>query len=214
VAAERELWAPGGATPYDGGRSERTAHMLIVRAPAPRPGTWTVRLQGSGVYLVNVTARGGEGASESVEPEPDCGWADGVSGEPTQEDLACFRHASSEARWDLFRRLPAPRRQSLARSLLDDEDPLIAYIAAGSLARDGYLDEAVPVFARILVRGEAETALKGRMGYDWIHSDDATLADCILRALAQHLRIHLNDYSPSERARAESFLRGSESESR
>jgi len=202
-----ELWAPGGATPYEGGLSERTAHMLIVRVPEPRPGSWTVRLEGSGVYLVNVAARRGEGASEPAETDVVCGGMGGESGEPAREDLACFRNASSEERWDLFRRLPARRRESLARSLLDDDDPLVAYIAAGSMAREGYLDEAVPVFARILVRGEAETALEGRMGYDWIHDDDATLADRILRALGLYLRSHLNDYSPSERARAESFLR-------
>lgn len=203
---EIELWPPGGAAPYEGEESQRTAHMLIVRAPEPSPGTWTVRLEGSGRYLVNVTARGGERAPE-VEPDAPCGWADAESGEPTREDLACFRNASSDERWDLFRRLSAPRRQSLARSLLHDDDPLVAYIAAGSLARDGHLDEAVPVFARILVRGEAETALNGRMGYDWIHDDDATLADRILHALGQHLRSHLDDYSRSERDRAESFLR-------
>ena len=203
---EIELWAPGAAIPYEGPQNLRTAHMLIVRAPEPRAGTWTVRLVGAGVYLVNVTARAGEAASESAEPVAVCGGLEGVE-EPTREDLACFRDASSEGRWDFFRRLPAPRRESLARSLLDDEDPLVAYIAAGSLARDGYVDEAAPVFARILVRGEGETALEGRMGYDWIHDDDATLADRILHAMRQHLRSHLNDYSPRERDRAESFLR-------
>jgi hypothetical protein len=204
---EIELWAPGGAAPYEGELAERTAHMLIVRARDPRPGTWTVRLVGSGVYLVNVTGRGGESAPELAEPDAGCDWTGGGSREPTYEDLACFRSASPEERWDFFRRLPASRRERIARSLLDDEDPLVAYIAAGSLARDGYVDEAVPVFARILVRGESETALEGRMGYDWIHDDDATLADRILHALGQHLRAHLNDYSPKERARAERFLR-------
>ena len=41
---------------------------------------------------------------------------------------------------------------------------------------------------------------------DLFASDDATLADRILHALAQHLRSHLDDYSRSERARAERFL--------
>jgi len=204
---EIELWAPDSATPYAAGLSERTAHMLIVSAPEPRPGGWSVRLAGSGVYLVNVTARSGEDASEPVPSDAMCGWVDDESGDPTREDLACFRGAPMEERWDFFRRLTAPRRESLARSLLDDEDPLVAYIAAGSLARDGYVDEAVPAFARILVRGESKTALKGRMGYDWIHDDDATLAERILHALHHHLRDHLSDYSASERARAKRFLR-------
>ena len=211
---EIALFEPGGATSYADGPSERTAHMLFVRVPDPRPGSWTVRLEGAGVYLVNVTARDGDGADEAIESDAICGWSDGDPGEPTREDLACFRDASSEERWDLFRRLPAPRRETLARSLLDDADPLVAYIAAGSLARDGRLGEAVPVFARILVRGEGETALAGRMGYDWIHDDDATLADRILRELGRYLQSHLDDYSPSERERAERFLRNRPSESR
>jgi hypothetical protein len=195
---EIELWSPGEATPYEGQASERTAHMLVVRAPEPRDGTWTVRLEGSGVYLVNATARQSVGPSEMVESEAGCEWMKEESGEPTREDLACFRSASSEARWDFFRRLPEPRRESLARSLLNDDEPLVAYIAAGSLARDGHLDEAVPVFARLLVRGEGDTALEGRM--------DAPLADRILGALRHHLRSHIDDYSESERNRAESFL--------
>ena len=198
------LWGPGRAPADATWSSQRTEHMLVVRVPDPRPGVWTVALEGAGAYLVNITARAREETPE--ETELDSGWGRGESGEPTQDDLARFRDASSEERWDLFRRLPTPRRNALARSLLEDPDPLVAYIAAGSLARDGHIDEAVPVFARILVRGEAETSLHGRMGYDWIHDDDPTLADRILSALGIYLRDHLDDYSGSERARAEAFL--------
>ena len=64
----------------------------------------------------------------------------------------------------------------------------------------------MPVFARILVSGQNESALHGRMGYDWIHDDDETLAERIIDALAAHLRAHLHEYTPMERARAERLL--------
>jgi hypothetical protein len=202
---EIALFAPGARAPYAGDASTRTSHMLIARVPEPTPGTWTVRLTGEGIYLVNVTARRGEGGTDLAEAS----WPSGDGSQHAQADLDHFRSASPEGRWDLFRRLPPARRHSLARSLLDDVDPAVAYVAAGSLARDGDLDQAIPVFARILVRGQDETALRGRMGYDWIHDDDDGLAERITRALAEHLRAHLESYSTAERRRAELFLAGS-----
>jgi hypothetical protein len=199
---EIALFAPGARAPYAGDASTRTSHMLIARVPEPIPGTWTVRLTGEGLYLVNVTARRSEGETDP----PEGSGPSGDGSQHAQTDLAHFRSASPEGRWDVFRRLPAARRHSLARSLLDDADPAVAYVAAGSLARDGDLDQAVPVFARILVRGQDETALRGRMGYDWIHDDDDTLAERITHALAEHLRAHLDEYSAGERRRAELFL--------
>jgi hypothetical protein len=151
-----------------------------------------------GVDLVNVTAQSSASWSEAGRaPAPE------ETTDP-RDDLERFRAEAGEERWDVFRRLPAERRQSLARSLLDDA--AVAYVVAGSLAREGDLDEAVPVFARILVRGEDQTALHGRMGYDWIHDDDDALAGRILEALGRHLRTHLDEYTPSERARAERLL--------
>jgi hypothetical protein len=166
-----------------------------------------VRLVGDGLYLIQVAAKPVERELESAEesettrPQPD-------APESADQDLANFRRASPEQRWHAFRRLPASRGNALARALLGDSDPSVAYVAAGWLARQGYLEEAVPVYARIFVRGENETSLQGRMGYDWIHDDDDTLAQRILEALGQHLREHLDDYSAPERRRAEVFLRG------
>jgi hypothetical protein len=200
---EIELFAPGQRAPYTGGDFTRTAHMLFVDLTDPMAGTWKVRLIGEGLYLVQVAAKREPElaeASESVRPQLD-------APEATDRDLANFRSASPDERWQAFRRLPAPRGNALARALLDDSDPGAAYVAAGWLARQGNLDEAVPVYARILVRGENETALHGRMGYDWIHDDDDTLAQRILEALSRHLREHLSDYSATERRRAEVFLR-------
>jgi hypothetical protein len=200
-----ELFAPDAHTPWSGAEDTRTAHMRIAHVPEPTPGTWTVRLTGEGVYLVNVTSQPRSAAAHSeaeAAEEP---------GEPAwgpEADLGRFRSASPDVRWDLFRRLPEARRRALARALLGDADPAVAYLAAGSLAREGRLDEAVPVFARILVRGEDRAALAGRMGYDWIHDDDETLAQRITAALARHLRDHLHEYSPAERERAERLLDG------
>jgi len=201
-----ELFAPGERVPYTGEPTTRTAHMLFVSLADPSIGTWRVRLIGEGLYLIQVVAKRAEieselsEATESARRQPD-------AAESADRDLADFRLASPDERWHTLRRLPAPRGNALARALLDDSDPGVAYVAAGWLARQGYLDEAVPVYARIYVRGENETALHGRMGYDWIHDDDDTLAERILEALSQHLRGHLNDYSTPERRRAEVFLR-------
>jgi hypothetical protein len=198
---EIELFAPGAQQPYAGDEDARTAHMLIAHVPEPTPGTWTVRLRGAGVYLVNVTVQPVQHAP-ALEADPAAGEPDGTP----EADLARFWSALPEDRWDLFRRLPDARRRSLARSLLDAPDPAVAYVAAGSLAREGDIEEAVPVFARILVRGEDETVLQGRMGYDWIHDDDETLAERITDALARHLRAHLHEYTPAERERAQRLL--------
>ena len=203
---EIELIAPGESAPYTGAAATRTAHMLFVDLTDPIAGAWRVRLIGEGRYLVQVTAKRAKRewelaeTSESARPSPD-------APETADRDLANFRRASLEERWHALRRLPAPRGNALARALLDDPDPGVTYVAAGWLARQGYLEEAVPVYARIYVRGENESALHGRMGYDWIHADDETLAQRILEALGQHLREHLDDYSATERRRAEIFLR-------
>ncbi len=203
---EIELFAPGQRAPYTGESTTRTAHMLFVSLTDPSTGSWRVRLIGEGLYLIQVVAKRAEietelsEASESARPQPD-------AAEAADRDLADFRLASPEERWHALRRLPAPRGNALARALLGDPDPSVAYIAAGWLARRGYLEEAVPVYARIFVRGENETSLQGRMGYDWIHDDDETLAQRILEALSQHLSDHLDDYSAPERRRAEVFLR-------
>jgi hypothetical protein len=199
---EIEIFAPGTRVPYAGPEGMRTAHMLVEHVPEPIPGTWSVRLTGAGVYLVNVTlqprSQVDEGGVEgTVEP--------GDAATPGA-DLERFRRESPEERWDTFRRLPEARRRGLAQVLLDDVDPAVAYVAASSLAREGHLDEAVPVFARILVSGQNESALHGRMGYDWIHDDDETLAERVIDALARHLRAHLHEYTPAERARAELLL--------
>jgi hypothetical protein len=177
--------------------------MLFVNLTDPLAGTWKVRLIGEGLYLVQVVAK-----RELKLPETsDSARSQLDAPEAADRDLANFRSASPDERWHALRRLPAPRGNALARALLDDSDPGVAYVAAGWLARQGYLEEAVPVYARIFVRGENETSLHGRMGYDWIHDDDDTLAQRILEALSQHLRKHLDDYSATERRRAEVFLR-------
>jgi hypothetical protein len=200
---EIELFAPGDKTPYAGDTSTRTAHMLFVDLTHPAVGTWRIRLIGEGLYLTQVVANRElefVESSESARPRLN-------ASEVAELDLESFRTASPDERWRALRRLPASRGNTLARALLHDSDPGVAYVAAGWLARQGDLDDAVPVYARILVRGENETALHGRMGYDWIHDDDDTRAQRILEALSQHLRRHLNDYSATEQLRAEVFLR-------
>lgn len=202
---EIELIAPGERASHTGGTTTRTAHMLFVDMTDPIAGTWNVSLTGEGLYLVQVTGRHLDRASETAE-DLETARPHANARDAAERDLAEFRRASPDDRWHALRHLPTPRSEALARELLNDPDPGVAYVAAGWLAHQGNLDEAVPVYARILVRGENETALHGRMGYDWIHDDDETLAERILEALGRHLSEHLDDYSAPERSRAEVFL--------
>src|SRR5687768_17378768 len=75
-----------------------------------------------------------------------------------------------------LRRLPSPQRLAVARSVAKDPDARLAYVACGFLIRDSREDEAVPYLAAMIADGRNETQLKDRMGYDWVHSDDDTLA--------------------------------------
>ena len=60
----------------------------------------------------------------------------------------------------------------------------------------------------MIVSGRAQTQLNGRMGYDWAHDDDDTLAMRMMLRISRHLVAHLDGYDADERRNAQMFLVG------
>ncbi len=107
----------------------------------------------------------------------------------------------------LFRRLPEERSVPLARQLLSDERALVSYMASGVLIRAGHAEETLPALAEIIISGKAETELNGRMGYDWIHSDQPEKTEVMFERLADYLDAHRTEYGSEQQARADAYLR-------
>jgi len=107
----------------------------------------------------------------------------------------------------LFRRLPEQRSVQLARLLLFDERALVSYMASGVLIRAGHIEETLSALAEIVKSGKAETELNGRMGYDWVHSDQPEMTEDMFNRLASYLETHRADYEPEEQARVDAYLR-------
>lgn len=102
--------------------------------------------------------------------------------------------------------LPEERAIPLARNLMDHETTIVAYMACGILIRAGLQDETLPALAEILASGRAETDLKGRMGYDWLHGDEDD--EAMFGKLAAYLEAHLGDYEGEELARVTRYVEG------
>jgi len=62
--------------------------------------------------------------------------------------------------------------------------------------------------AAIIASGRDEMQLKGRIGYDWLHSDDELLFLRMLISLSNYFLAHLDKYRSEERSRVEHFLMG------
>ncbi len=107
----------------------------------------------------------------------------------------------------LLHRLPKERSVQLARLLLSDQRALVSYLASGVLIRAGHAEETLPALAEIIISGKAETELNGRMGYDWIHSDQPEKTEGMFERLADYLEAHRADYGSEEQARVDAYLR-------
>ncbi len=104
--------------------------------------------------------------------------------------------------------LPAGKQLNVARAIVSDSDARIGYLGASLLIAQGYEDEAVPALATMIASGRDETQLNGRIGYDWVHSDDETLFLRMLINLSRYLLAHLENYKGAERIHVEKFLMG------
>lgn len=115
---------------------------------------------------------------------------------------------SADSAFEYLRGLSPNARLALARILSDDPDALIGYTGCQILIARGHIDEVVPSLAAMIVSGRAQTQLNGRMGYDWVHSDDDTLATRMMLRISRHLLEQLDEYDADERRNAQMFLVG------
>ena len=107
----------------------------------------------------------------------------------------------------LLRRLPVARAVPLARRLMTDDHTLVAYMAIGVLIGAGHRTETLPALADIIASGRAETDLRGRLGYDWLHSGAPERFEGMFKLLADYLKAHQGDYGPEGQARIEPYVR-------
>ncbi len=151
------------------------------------------------IILLAVPAWGKEAVSPSADEKQ------------TEADLKSFRQREEEGKkggWKFLVKLPAQRKHPVARKLLGNKDTLTAYLAAGLLIRDGKEAETIPALCEIVVSGRAETDLNNRMGYDWVHSDDDSLAGRMLLLMAEYFRDHLDEYKDKRRERVAVYFKG------
>jgi hypothetical protein len=109
---------------------------------------------------------------------------------------------------EYLRGLPLKQRLSVARATVNDPDANIGYLVANILIAHGYARDAVPALAGILVSGRAQTQLNGRLGYDWLHSDDDSLFLRLMIRINRYLLANLSKYAGEERTRVEGVLMG------
>ncbi len=107
---------------------------------------------------------------------------------------------------DLIKLLPVDKRVDIAHRLLNDEDTLLSYISAGILFRNGFKEEAVPVIATIILSGKDNSDLNNRLGYDWVHNDDESLALRIVVRILEYIKHHFKDLQPDEKKVATEFF--------
>lgn len=105
-------------------------------------------------------------------------------------------------------RLSPQEQLDVARAISDDPDARIGYLGDSLLIALGHLDETVPSLAAIIASGRDETQLKGRIGYDWLHSDDELLFPRMLLRISRYFLENLHKYTGDERRRVEHFLMG------
>ncbi len=179
----------------------KTAHMLMGHIDNPEKGEWKVIINGSGKYSVTVNA------NIPLKRGPIIGPPSGLDpGEITNYYLEKFYALEREDGLDLIRSLPDDKRVDVARVLLNDTDTLLSYISAGILFRNGFEEEAVPVIAAIILSGKDESRLNNRLGYDWVHSDDDSLAIRFVVRILEHIKHYFKDLQPDEQKRATQFF--------
>ena len=112
-----------------------------------------------------------------------------------------------EARTYLFG-ISLPQRLEVARTVVHDADARIGYLGANILIEHGRAQQAVPGLASIIASGRNETQLHGRLGYDWVHSDDEGLFLRMAIMINRYLLANLSRYVDDQRARVEAALMG------
>ena len=104
--------------------------------------------------------------------------------------------------------LPRADRAEVARVIAADPNARVGYAGTYVLIEEGYIDEAVPPLAAMIVSGRDRTHLNGRMGYDWLHHDDDTVFPRMMIKISRYLLSHLEEYGAEDRRRVEEWLVG------
>ena len=180
----------------------KTSHMLLGYIDNPEKGEWKVIINGSGKYSVTVNVDIPLNIESLIEPPSDLD-----PGEITNYYLEKFYALDREDGLDLIRSLPDDKMLDVAHRLLNDEDTILSYICAGILFRNGFEEEAIPVIAAIILSGEDKSSLNNRLGYDWVHSDDESLAARIIIRILEYINHHYKDLQPDEKKRAKEFFK-------
>ena len=140
----------------------------------------------------------------------------GMQAKPSAQTIEFLRIARKEvaaggelkqATTYLLGLLPAQQLQ-VAGTVVYDADARIAYLGANILIGRGRAQQAVPGLAAIIASGRNETQLNGRMGYDWVHSDDEGLFLRMAIMINRYLLANLSRYAGGQRARVEVILMG------
>ncbi len=179
----------------------KTSHMLLGYIDNPEKGEWKVIINGSGKYSVTVNVDIPLKIESLIEPPSDLD-----HDEITNYYLEKLYALEREDGLDLIRSLPDDKRVAVAHRLLNDKDPLLSYISAGILFTNGFEEEAIPVIAAIILSGKDKSGLNNRLGYDWVHSDDESLAARIIVRILEYINHHYKDLQPNEKKRAEEFF--------
>ncbi len=179
----------------------RTSHMLMGYIDNPEKGEWKVTINGSGKYSVTINV------DIPLKKDPLIGPPSGLEpDEITDYYLEKIYTLEREEGLDLLRSLPEDKRVDVARRLLDHEDTLLSYISAGILFMNGFEKEAVPVFTAIILSGKDKSHLNNRLGYDWIHNDDESLAVKTVVRILEYIKQHFKDLQVDEKKRATEFF--------
>lgn len=109
---------------------------------------------------------------------------------------------------EYVRGLPPEQQLEVARVIVNDPDAQIGYAGANLLIERGRAEESAPALAAIIASGRDETQLNGRIGYEWVHSEDQTLFLRMAILINRYLLANLEKYQGQERVRVERVLMG------
>ena len=117
----------------------------------------------------------------------------------SKKELAAFRYAWEE--------LPQERQVKLAYHLLESSNGITVYRGAQLLIKNGKEEPCFDALAKLIADGKDMTDLKGRMGYDWIHSDDRNLFPRMMMGILTSLNSNYSSYSSEQKQRVLLFFK-------
>ena len=105
-----------------------------------------------------------------------------------------------------LQRLDEQTQSALARRMLRDENPAVAYLGGSLLVRQKRYDEAASVMAALILNGRNEHVLRNRMEFDWRHDTNPATWPNMMSRVGRILIVSRESAPPESRKRAEHFL--------